>query len=103
MDTDISAQLTASTISVGVIQWLKNSPSFPFINPNSKAAPYILSALSALIAAAGIHFAFDHSTGVLMVTGLNVESITHGIFDSIESFCLNHVLYKAMNPKLPGV
>lgn len=98
MDTNVSAQLTASIISVGAIQWLKNSPSFPFINPNSKTAPWILSAAAALVSAAGIHFAFDHVAGTLLITGLNMESVTHGIFEAIESFCMNHFMYKSMNP-----
>lgn len=68
------AQLTSSTMAVWVIDWLKASNWFPFINQNTWRVNRAAGIIAAALTAAGIHLALAsgtvEGTYTITVTGL---------------------------------
>lgn len=92
--TDTTATLTASAISVYVIQQLKTWKWFKLLGPNSKYANMAASFIAAAIAATGIGYTFNEAQGTLTITGLTIAGILTAVWSWAKSFVLNEMIYQ---------
>lgn len=99
----ISTQLTASAVVVWLIQYLKKAGWLTFMTDDTAVINRVVSALLALVTAAGIHYQFDTVAGVLTVTGLTISNGLHFIWAAIQQFVGQEILYEAIyNKPRPG-
>ena len=92
--TDLSATITASAVSVWIIQKLKDSKWFTLLGPNTKYMNMVASAFSAFLAATGIHYSFAGDT--LTITGLSLAAILSGLWACSKSFVINELIYQGL-------
>lgn len=92
--TDTTATLTASAISVYIIQKLKSANWFKLLGPNTKYMNIAASLFTAAISATGINFAFNESAGTLTITGLTLTGILTALWTWGKSFVLNEMIYQ---------
>jgi hypothetical protein len=86
--------LAFSGTSVAVLNWIKASSWFPWINKEKVALLRSLSALSALAAGTGIHWiwtATDHSIAISGLTAANILALGAAIY---KQFVANEVIYQ---------
>lgn len=90
----VTNQVAVAAIASYVLQVLKRTRWFPLLsNASSAAAQRWASAIVALGAAAGIHFAWDTTGGVLTITGLTVANGLHLAWDAFQQYVLQHFAY----------
>lgn len=92
--TDTTSTLTASAISVYIIQRLKAWKWFKLLGPNSKYANMVASFIAAAMAATGIGYIFNEAQGTLTITGLTLAGIMTAIWSWGKSFVLNELIYQ---------
>jgi hypothetical protein len=96
MVNDLMSTITASTLAVSVIQWLKNTKLVPFINQHSAGLNRTLAWLVAFFSGAGIHYTFNGDAGVLTVTGLSVGVIIHTATITCKQYVVQWLIYKGV-------
>ena len=94
VQTDATATITASAMSVYIIQRLKNAKWFKLLTPNTKYLNIAASLFAAAIAATGIHYTFDSQAGTLTITGLTLAGILTAVWTWAKSFVLNEIIYQ---------
>lgn len=92
--TDTTATLTASAISVYIIQLLKSAKWFKLLTSNTKYMNIAASLFAAAISATGIGYSFNEQNGTLTVTGLTVAGILAAAWTWAKSFVLNEMIYQ---------
>ena len=90
--TDTTAILTASAVSVWIIQKLKTAHWFQLLTPSTATLNRLASIIAALLTATGIHVAF--SMGTLTISGLTVTGIIGALIAWFKSFVMNEILYQ---------
>lgn len=93
--TDTTAVITISAVSVWLIQKLKSVAWVPFIQEHSKVANTIASVATAFVAAAGIHVGFVAASGTLTITGLTITGVATGLWLAGKSFVFNELIYQS--------
>lgn len=96
MSNEFLSTITASSMVVAVIQWLKNTKMIPFINQHSAKLNRTLSWAAAFISGAGLHYHYEASTGTLVLTGLTAAAFGHAIWDTAQSYALQWLIYKGI-------
>jgi hypothetical protein len=94
IQTDATAILTASAISVYIIQRLKSWNWFTLLSPTSKYANMAASVFTAALGATGIHYTFNPDAGTLTLTGLTLTGILTALWTWAKSFALNELIYQ---------
>jgi hypothetical protein len=95
VQTDTTATLTASAISVYVIQILKNWKWFKLLTSNTKYMNIAASLFAAAISATGIGYTFNETSGTLTITGLTLAGILAALWTWGKSFVLNELIYQS--------
>lgn len=110
MGNEFLSTITASTIAVSIIQWLKNTKLVPFINEHSTGLNRLVSWVAAFAAGTGIHFTFNGDAGVLQVTGLSAGVIIHTVTVTCKQYAVQWLIYRGIlkpgtnpAPVLPAV
>ena len=93
---DLLSTLTASTLTVSIIQWLKTSKWLPFINQHSATLNRTLGWVSAFATGTGIHYTFNHDAGVLTITGLSAGVIIHTATVTAKQYAMQWLIYKGI-------
>lgn len=93
---DALSTLTASTLTVSIIQWLKTSKWLPFINQHSAGLNRTIGWLSAFATGTGIHYTFNHDAGVLTITGLSAGVIIHTATVTAKQYAVQWLIYKGI-------
>jgi len=96
MLNDFFSTVTASTLAVSVIQWLKENKYVPFINQHSATLNRILAWSIAFFSGAGIHYTFNGDAGVLTITGLSAGVIFHTITITCKQYVAQWLVYKGL-------
>ena len=96
VSNEFMSTITASTLAVSIIQWLKNTKLVPFINENSTTLNRWVSWLAAFVSGAGIHFTFNHDAGVLTVTGLTAGVIIHTVTVTCKQYAVQWLIYRGV-------
>lgn len=101
MNADTTAMLggtiTASAVSVFLINALKNARWFPLLQKESVAAGRIFGILFAAASALGIHAAF--TGGTLTITGLTLTGVLGAGWLWLKSFALQEWIYQSSRVK----
>ncbi len=96
MVNDFMSTITASTLAVSVIQWLKGTKWVPFVNAHSARMNQVLSWMIAFFSGAGIHYTFNGDAGVLTVTGLSAGVIIHTATITCKQWAVQWLIYKGI-------
>lgn len=99
MGNEILSTITASTLAVSVIQWLKNTKLIPFVNEHSTGLNRFLGWVMAFIAGTGIHYTFNGETGVLQITGLTAGVIMHSVTVTCKQYAVQWLVYRGVLKK----
>jgi hypothetical protein len=95
VSTDLPAIIATSSISVAIIQWMKNS-NLPFLkafSQESSGLNRLMAWVAALIAGVGIHYHYDPSLGALTITGLTGAAIYSAAVSATKSYGFNWLIY----------
>lgn len=93
MTDQLLSQLTASALVVYTLQALKKAAWMPWLTDRTHTLNRLVSALGAALTAVGIHLSFDSTTGTFMATGLTLTALGHGLWEWINQFALNQLLF----------
>jgi hypothetical protein len=77
-----------------LLQFLKNSPYFPWLNAGTETLNKWLSALAATVATVGIHWTYASDT--LTITGLSAASLWHLVTNIVFQFATQHGAYRLL-------
>ena len=103
LDTALSEQIPIAVISTLVLQWLKKSRWFPWLTVESQKLNRIAGVVIAFAASIGVVATFDHTAGVLTITGLTLAGLGHGIARFIQQWSYQQAAYRTVvAPPLPG-
>jgi hypothetical protein len=103
LDTALTEQLTIAAITTYAFQILKKSKWFPWLTVESQKLNYVVGVLVAFGASIGVVATFDHTAGVLTVTGLTVAGVGHGLARFVQQWVFQQVAYKNLiAPPMPG-
>lgn len=87
-------------VSSLIIQWMKESQIaiFNFLGTEKSKANINLcfSILVAFITSIGIGYKYDSTAGTLLVTGLTVAGLEHGLWHWFIQWASQHAIYKTM-------
>jgi len=92
--SDTTAVLTASAVSVWIIQKLKSSAWFRLLTPSTTTLNRLASIVAAALTATGIHVAY--SAGTLTITGLTATGIAAAFIAWFKSFVMNELIYQGV-------
>lgn len=99
----VSTQLTASAVVVWVIQYLKGAGWLKFMTCDTGKLNRAVSAIFALLTAAGIHTTFDSTAGVLTVTGITLVNGVHLVWAAAQQFVGQEIIYEMVyHPRKGG-
>lgn len=96
MVNDFFSTITASTLAVSVIQWVKNTKLVPFINQNSAGLNRLIAWVTAFCMGTGIHYTFNGDAGVLTITGLSAGVIFHTVTITCKQYVAQWLVYKGL-------
>lgn len=90
---EIVSQVVISGLIGYSLEFLKKTRFFPWLTMETKRANRAVAWLIALCAAIGIHFQFDATAGQLVITGLTLTGITHGLWEYAKQLVLQQLIY----------
>lgn len=90
---EVVSQVIISGLIAYSIEFMKRTPFFPWLRVEQKKLQRWISAGAALVAAAGIHYQYDSIHGALMITGLTIAGIRHGLWEFAKQFVLQQMVY----------
>ena len=92
----LSTQLAVAYATSTAIKWLKYQSWFPLMQQEAAVLNRIFAALVAFIAGVGIHYTFDATSGTMVITGLTVSGIFHGLWAWFEQFAIQQGVFKVI-------
>lgn len=92
-ETLLGTTLTASAVSVFIINTLKNAKWFPLLKPEWEKAQRVWALMFAALAAAGIDVKFLH--GTLTISGLTLTGILAALWMWLKSFAIQEWIYQS--------
>jgi hypothetical protein len=103
LDTALTEQITIAVITTYVFQLIKKSRWFPWITVETQTVNRTIGVVVAFGASIGVVATFDHTAGVLTITGLTIAGIGHGVARFIQQWALQQIAYKNLiAPPMPG-
>lgn len=82
----ISSQLAGAALLAYLLQWIKSTKLLPWVSEHTKGINYALTGVMSLVAAVGIHYQFDSTSGVLTISGLHTSSVLHGLWEWLKQW-----------------
>lgn len=99
----LASQATIAALTTYAIQWVKRSPYFPWLTTETQSINRWISGLVAVCSGLGIFLTWDHSAGILTITGLTLTNLLHAGSKVVEQWVIQHAAYKTLvAPPLPG-
>ena len=96
---ELSAHLTTGAVIVYGIEWLKKSPWFSRITPETKVLNRIVSAVLAAIASVGISWQYDAHLGQLVITGLTWSTVAVSAWEFLKQFVMQQLVFDGVIAK----
>lgn len=90
-----TSQVTVAVIVVMVIETLKRSQRFSWINAATDRINRLLASIAAVLSGLGIQVAYSAESGVLTLSGLTLETAINLIWRIIAQYVLQEVIYRA--------
>ena len=94
-DSIAVSHITAAAVSVGVIQWLKNSKWFPWITQERSRVMRGAAILTAGVGAVGIHYTWDPTARSLTFAIPTFAALLGAGVAYVKSFALQELAYQA--------
>lgn len=91
----LSWMLALSVVANGLMRWIKGSAWFPQIKAGAGKINIVIAAILAGATSLGIHTEFDTAAGTLLITGLQVASVTHFAGEWLRQYAIQHLTYRA--------
>jgi len=103
VDSSIAiSQVTVAGVAVAFINWLKNSPYFPWIQQGRTYLLRAVAIVTSFLAAAGIHYTWDPSSHVLAFSLPTLAGFAHFVFGHwLPSFVTQEFMYQATSNGAP--
>jgi len=99
-ETVLGGTITASAVSVFIINLFKNAKWFPWLSAQSKVAARLWALALSAAAAAGIDVTFLH--GTLTITGLTLTGILTAGWMWLKSFAVQEWIYQSTKQAKPN-
>ncbi len=100
MDVQFANLLVANAVFAWLIQRLKNSTLFPWINAETEKLNHLVSALAATLLAAGIALTSDWDpqthTFILTVSGLSLLNVLHFVWSALGNYVMQKGWFKVL-------
>ena len=93
METVFLAQVVLGAVVVYVLEWIKRARWVAFITIETKKLNGFLAKAAALLMAVGIHYEFDATAGTLMITGLTIAGLAHGLWVWLQQVVVQELIY----------
>lgn len=77
-------------IAAYLIKYLQGSKYFPWITAEAKKITLVVQGVLALLASLGIGYSWDPAAHSLMITGLSLTVVFHGLMTWISQFAIQH-------------
>lgn len=90
----VSTQLTSSAVVVWLIQYLKSAGWLRFMTDDTGKINRAVSAVLALLTAAGIHITFDSTAGILTIAGITLANGLHFAWAAAQQFVGQEIIYE---------
>lgn len=102
-DIALSEQIPLAVISTYALQWLKQTRFFPWLTVESQTFNRIAGVVIAFFGSVGVLTSFDHTAGVLTISGLTLANLTHASARFIQQWAMQQASYKMIvAPPMPG-
>lgn len=101
VDSAVSTLAAAGLMSY-FLEWLKNTKLVPFIDASKTTLLRLCNGALAVAAALSIHYTFDSDAGTLVVTGLSVSGIIHGLWEVGKQWAFQQMAYDGIVSKKNG-
>lgn len=92
----LTSQITASMITVYFIQYLKDSPWFPWLTQEKIALARVLGGVAALATTAGMHVVWQSATHTLTIGNLTLWTVSVFLWHLVGQFLLQNLVYHGM-------
>lgn len=100
MESNIAlTQLTSAGVSVALINWLKNSPYFPWIEKEKTNLLRVVAGVTSAITAAGIHYTWSPESRQLIFTLPTLAGLFAFGVAWVKSFVVQEITYQATRGK----
>lgn len=96
VDTVLSQQIPLAVISTYLIEWLKTTKYFPFLSKETEKLNRYAGVIIAALSSVGILVTFDHTAGILTISGLTAINLLHVAGRFIQQWTLQQVAYKTV-------
>ena len=96
LTTELPALITTGGMAVAIIEWMKNSKVVPFMNAHTATMNRVVGWIAAFCGATGLHYKFDHTAGILTITGISAAVIGHTIYDTVQNYAFQWLVYKGV-------
>lgn len=100
MESNIAlTQLTSAGVSVALINWLKNSPYFPWIEKEKTNLLRVVAVITSAVTAAGIHYTWSPESRQLVFTLPTLAGLWAFGVAWVKSFVVQEMTYQATRKK----
>lgn len=100
MESNIAlTQLTSAGVSVALINWLKNSPYFPWIEKEKTNLLRVVAVITSAVTAAGIHYTWSPESRQLVFTLPTLAGLWAFGVAWVKSFVVQEMTYQATRGK----
>jgi hypothetical protein len=95
----VMTQFTSSAVVVYLMQKVKTAKWFPLVQQGRATLNRIVSVVAAFLVAVGVSWSWslDKTTGThtLVITGLSIYAVGHGLWHWLNQFALQETVYQA--------
>jgi hypothetical protein len=85
---------TTGALTVAALNWLKQSPWFPWITKERNTLVRILSIVAATASSAGIGHIWNSADHSLVISGLTLPNVVGFAWAAVKQFAMNETLFQ---------
>ena len=92
----ISSQLSLAYATSAAIEFFKNQKWFPMLDKETQTLNRLVAIAASFVVAIGIHWTFDAAEGTLVIGGLTVANIWHGLLAWIQQYAFQQGAFRLL-------
>ena len=97
METELLGSQVSFAVAISyLMEWLKTKSWCPLIAKDAQVLNRLVAILIAFVIAIGIHYEFDAVQGRLVVDGLTLGNISHGLSAWVQQYIFQQIAYKKL-------
>lgn len=90
---------TTGAMTVAALNWIKQSPYFPWITKEKTTLLRILSALAATASGVGISHVWNSADHSLVISGITISNVAMFFWAILKQFTMNETLFQVTKAK----